>query len=177
MRTFHENKILIFLFLLTNFFYSECYFRQKNNPYVKKFIPIGAYDIEVFENEKENIIAINYKIREKYPSKKILFFYDDILQKMDVMPYIDTDKDLARLWDREWDNFIDDTTLGSPSVFQLAACWVDRNKTKMYILSIRYYDYTYKSIEEKINLSAPTTDIQHITFQIVPFAEFFHGLK
>ncbi len=138
----------------------------------KKVYP-GSYDHITTNTEQSGLYALIYKVKLKYPSKKILDFYDKEFAHQGWAKFSDN-KYYGDA--REWESFIDETQKGEPLIHQIIAFWINDNKEQVYHLVLRYFSYNYrgKNLEETEN---PESDVQYVHLQLLPYIKDLEDLK
>ncbi|MHA2218176.1 MAG: hypothetical protein ACXACY_19745 [Candidatus Hodarchaeales archaeon] len=133
---------------------------------LEKIIFPEAYEIGNHYDKELKITAIGYNLKIKYPSKKVLEFYDNKFNELGWEKY---PSHLGES-DRNWMDFIDGTRKGEPLVHQLGGYWHDKEKNKMATLVLRYHSI-FSTNDEKLYAEEPNTDVLDVVVNISPFID------
>ncbi|MEW6296089.1 MAG: hypothetical protein AB1467_07445 [Candidatus Diapherotrites archaeon] len=126
-----------------------------------------SYDVKTYQ-DIPNVRDVKYKVRLPFPSKEVLLFYDNKLKDIGWLPFVQPNYPKN---DRKWWQFVDFRIEGKPLVHQLTAYWVNKDRTKLVFLVIKYYSrYLNKQWNMYAGEKNPNNDIQEIALQIGPFA-------
>jgi len=125
-----------------------------------------SYDARTFQLGPE-CRNVTYKIRLPFPSKEVVRFYDDKLIAIGWVPFVEPNYPETN---RAWQQFIDGTVKENPLIHHLLAEWVNKDKTRIVSLAIRYISiYSNKPERMYAKEPYPNSDIQEVTLQIRPF--------
>ncbi|MEW6296043.1 MAG: hypothetical protein AB1467_07215 [Candidatus Diapherotrites archaeon] len=126
-----------------------------------------SYDVKTY-GDIPNVRDVKYKVRLSFPSKEVLLFYDNKLKDIGWLPFVQPNYQES---DRRWKQIVDATVEGNPLVHRLIAKWVNKDRTKLVFLVIKYSSrYLNKQWNMYASEKIPNNDIQEVALQIGPFS-------
>ncbi len=119
-----------------------------------------AYNVQTQERKDYNTFTITFEAKLRYPSQAVLEFYGRELKRLGWRGVREP---------RRWDCFEDLTLDGRPVVYQIGAKWATRKESRMVMVILRYYSYGVTEKDKAAGCSTPSSDVQHVYVQIMPF--------
>ncbi len=137
--------------------------------YILKLRYPRSYEAKIDQFGPDNRY-VKYKVDLLFPSKDVVRFYDDKLEALGWIPFTEPNYPES---DRTWDQIIDGTIKGAPIAHRLLAEWVNKDHSRIVVLSLRYLS-VYSNEKEKTYLYAtktpPNNIIQEVTLSVRPFS-------
>jgi hypothetical protein len=111
--------------------------------------PLDAFDF--FDARPKNIpnpsdvniySAVGCKLKIGYPAESLISFYQEKLKTLGFVPYKDSKWTNGNF---KWSTFVDGTVKENPCVYQFCMDWINKDKTRIANLIIRYSSQSSKT--------------------------------
>jgi hypothetical protein len=129
----------------------------------------GAYNFydarpEIALPQTEAYSCVGYQIKVKYPAESVISFYEEKLKGLGFELYIDSKWTGGKY---EWQAFGDSTNKVKPCNCQYLRDWVNKDKTRVAMLSINYYS---QFVNKRYECSPkPDNDLAYVTVWSVAY--------
>lgn len=164
IRTCYRIKLCLCMISLLIVGLHDCVLAYHPEEFINRLMYPGSFDVSIHtSNDRSNVTSVIYKVALEYPSMDVVQFYNNILKTDGWTPFVDPHNKYS---DRVWQEYFDATKGDIPLVHQLIAQW--RKGDQIAFLGIRYYTFGANQ-SERSEIRAPSSDVQNIYFQVMPF--------